>query len=259
MRWDDVAATRAMTSLEMTARTTANHHGTLSAEDMTRSPQMQFTTRRREDTMKRALLFVTLALFAMGCSARPMGGDTGWKVYGPAGPEGPAGLAGPAGPPGPAGTPGLAGPAGPPGLAGLAGPQGPAGAQGAQGVAGAAARWESFKDILFDFDKSDVRADEVGKIKEIVEFMKQNPTFEIGIEGYADPRGTDVYNQALSERRVNAIRTALVNEGASAGAIRTGAQGEKNRNCGEDTEGCYQQNRRVEVFVRPDATRAAAR
>jgi outer membrane protein OmpA-like peptidoglycan-associated protein len=258
----DVAAASAMCSLEMRATTAADHHGALPAEDVTQSQQMQFTTMRRSDTMKRALLFGTLALFAMGCSARPMGGDTGWKVYGPAGPEGPAGLAGPAGPPGPAGAPGVAGPAGPggpPGLAGLAGPQGPAGSQGSQGVAGVAARWESFKDILFDFDKSNVRADEMGKIKAIVAFMKENPTFEIGIEGYADPRGTNVYNQALSERRVNAIRTALVNDGASASAIRTGAQGEKNRNCGEDTEGCFQKNRRVEVFVRPDATRAAAR
>ena len=200
--------------------------------------------------MKRALLFGVLVLFAVGCSARPMGGETGWKVYGPAGPEGPAGLAGPEGPAG------LAGPAGPPGLAGVSGPQGPAGAQGSQGVA---ARWESFKDIHFDFDKSDVRANEVSKIKDIVTFMKQNPTFEIGIEGFADPRGTDAYNQALSERRVNAIRDALVAEGASAGAIRSGAEGEKNRNCGEDTEGCYQMNRRVEVFVRPDARRASAR
>ena len=212
--------------------------------------------------MKRVLLFGVLALFAVGCSTRPMGGETGWKVYGLAGPEGPAGLAGPAGPQGPAGAPGVAGPAGPggvPGLAGLAGSQGPVGALGSRGAGGAAARWESFKDFLFDFDKSDVRADEVSKIKEIVEFMKQNPTFEIGIEGYADPRGTDVYNQALSERRVNAIHSALVTGGASAGGIRFGAHGEKNRNCNEDTEGCFQKNRRVEVFVRPDATRAAAR
>lgn len=212
--------------------------------------------------MKRALLFGVLALFAVGCSARPMGGETGWKVYGPAGAEGPAGLAGPAGPPGPAGAPGVAGPAGPAGglgLAGLAGPQGPAGAQGSQGVGGAAARWESFKDILFDFDKSDVRADERDKVKEIVEFMKEHPTFEIGLEGYADPRGTDAYNQALSERRVKAIRDALVTDGAATGRIRIGAEGEKDRNCSEDTEGCYQKNRRVEVFVRSDSRAAAAR
>jgi len=103
-----------------------------------------------------------------------------------------------------------------------------------------------------------VRTDERDTIKQIVQFMKEHPTFEVGLEGYADPRGTDAYNQALSERRVNAIRSALVTGGASAAAIRIGAHGEKNRNCSEDSEGCFQKNRRVEVFVRPDA-RAAAR
>jgi len=188
--------------------------------------------------MKRALLFAAVALLAMGCTARPMGGENGWIVYGPAGPDGPAGMTGPAGP------------AGPPGLAGAMGPQGPQGPLGPQGVA---AVWESFRDIHFDFDKSDVRQNEMSKIKDIAAFMKQNPTYEIGIEGFADPRGTDAYNQALSQRRVNAIRTALVAEGASSAAIRSGAEGEKNRNCGEDTEGCFQKNRRVEVFVRPNA------
>jgi outer membrane protein OmpA-like peptidoglycan-associated protein len=101
-----------------------------------------------------------------------MGGEGGWLVYGPAGPEGPAGVAGPAGP------------AGPPGMAGVSGPQGPMGPSGPQGVA---AVWESFRDIHFDFDKSDVRANEVAKIKDIAAFMKQNPTYEIGIEGFADP------------------------------------------------------------------------
>jgi peptidoglycan-associated lipoprotein len=197
--------------------------------------------------MKRALLFGVIALFVMGCSARPMGGDTGWKVYGPTGPDGPAGVAGPAGP---------AGPAGSAGLAGVSGPQGPAGPQGPQGVASV---WQAFRDFHFDFDKSNVRADEASKIKDIVAFMNQNPTFEIGIEGFADPRGTDAYNQALSERRVIAIRDALVAQGASAAKIRSGAEGEKNRNCGEATEGCFQKNRRVEVFVRPDAVRASAR
>ncbi len=85
---------------------------------------------------------------------------------------------------------------------------------------------KSFRDIHFDFDKSDVRSSEVGKIKDIVAFMKQNPTFEIGIGGFADTRGTDAYKQALSERRVNPIRDALEAEGAPAGAMRSGAEGE---------------------------------
>jgi outer membrane protein OmpA-like peptidoglycan-associated protein len=141
-------------------------------------------------------------------------------------------------------------------MAGVSGPQGPMGPSGPQGVA---AVWQSFRDIDFDFDKSDVRANEVVKIKDIAAFMKQNPTYEIGIEGFADPRGTDAYNQALSERRVNAIRVALVAEGASTAAIRSGAEGEKNRNCSEDTEPCFQKNRRVEVFVRPNAVKTSAR
>src|SRR6185436_14447214 len=180
-------------------------------------------------TMRRALMLGVLAVFAVGCSSLPMGGDTGWKVYGPAGPEGPAGLAGPAGPAGPsgpAGVPGMAGPAGPAGSPGLAGLSGQPGLSGGPGSQGAAARWESFKDILFDFDRSNVRTDERDTIKQIVQFMKEHPTFEVGLEGYADPRGTDGYNQALSERRVRAIRDALVASGAGKGAIRIGAEGE---------------------------------
>src|SRR6185295_6214908 len=169
--------------------------------------------------MRRALMFGVLALFAVGCSTRPMGGDTGWKVYGPAGPQGVAGLDGPAGPAGP-GAPGVAGPAGPAGAPGLAGLSGQPGLSGGQGSQGAAARWESFKDILFDFDKSNVRTDERDTIKQIVQFMKEHPTFEVGLEGYADPRGTDGYNQALSERRVRAIRDALVASGAGKDGIR---------------------------------------
>jgi hypothetical protein len=119
-----------------------------------------------------------------------------------------------------------------------------------KGSQGAAARWESFKDILFDFDRSNVRTDERDTINQIVQFMKEHPTFEVGLEGYADPRGTDAYNQALSERRVKAIRDALVASGAVKDGIRIGAEGEKHRNCSEDTEGCFQKNRRVEVFVR---------
>src|ERR1700675_5203239 len=84
-------------------------------------------------TMRRGLFFAVLAMFAVGCSVRPIGGDTGWKIYGPTGPPGmagPQGVAGPAGPAGPQGPQGPQGPGGP------GGAQGVAGSTGAQGVAG---------------------------------------------------------------------------------------------------------------------------
>ena len=122
---------------------------------------------------------------------------------------------------------------------------------GAPGAAGQAAGWQSFRDILFDFDKSNVRASETEKIKAVADFAKENAGFQIGLDGYADPRGTPGYNQKLSDRRVKAVADALAAAGLSGNRVRTGAFGEQNRNCGESTEDCYQKNRRVEVFVRP--------
>ncbi len=79
--------------------------------------------------------------------------------------------------------------------------------------------------------------------------MKQNPAVQVGIDGHTDPRGTDAYNQGLSERRVNAISEALVNAGVSSGRIKTGAFGESRPKCSEPTEACWQSDRRVEVLI----------
>ena len=200
--------------------------------------------------MKRALLLSAIALFAVGCSARPIGGETGWKIYGAAGPQGVAGPVGPTGPAGPAGVAGRRGPAGPMGDAGATGMQGVVGAQGESGPQPAASpRLTSFRDFLFDFDKSDVRQNEARNVAEVAAHMQQNPTFTVGIDGYADPRGTNPYNQALSERRVNAIRDALVQAGVPADKIVTGAFGDNRLNCRAETEACWQMNRRVEVLI----------
>lgn len=200
--------------------------------------------------MKRGIFFAAIALMAMGCSARPIGGDTGWKIYGP---QGPAGVAGPAGPQGPQGPMGPAGSAGMAGVQGAEGAAGMSGAQGAQAAGAAAPKWTSFKDFLFDFDKSDLRANETSKVSEIAAYMQSNPTVKIGIDGHTDPRGTDKYNQSLSERRVIVIRDALVRAGVPTQKILTGAFGESRPVCGGPTEECWQRDRRVEVLLTTDS------
>jgi peptidoglycan-associated lipoprotein len=197
--------------------------------------------------MKRGLFFAVIALFALGCTARPIGGETGWKIYGPPGPAGVAGPVGPQGPPGPAGPAGAAGMSGPSGM------QGPTGSAGAAGAPSAMVRWTSFKDILFDFDKSDLRANETSKVSEIATYMQQNPSVKVGIDGHTDPRGTDKYNQALSERRVSVIRAALMRAGVPDDKIHTGAFGESRPICGDPTEACWQRDRRVEVLLTTDS------
>jgi outer membrane protein OmpA-like peptidoglycan-associated protein len=121
---------------------------------------------------------------------------------------------------------------------------------GEAGVAGApGATWVSFRDILFDFDKSNVRANEMYEINAIAAYLQKNPSVTIGIDGHADPRGNDRYNQALSERRVAAIKSALMKAGVPAEKIQTGAFGESRPKCNEQTEACWQRDRRVEVLM----------
>jgi peptidoglycan-associated lipoprotein len=143
---------------------------------------------------------------------------------------------------------------GPMGPAGPAGAQGPAGSVGPQALANSDNRSANFRDILFDFDKSDIRANEMSKITDIAAHMQKNSLSQVGINGYADPRGTDPYNQALSERRVNSIRNALVKAGVASDKIQSDAFGEQRPLCNESTEACWQRDRRVDVGFRTGAT-----
>jgi outer membrane protein OmpA-like peptidoglycan-associated protein len=111
--------------------------------------------------------------------------------------------------------------------------------------------WPAFSNVIFDFDKADIRASEQEKIKAVADFVKQNPKFEVGLAGHADPRGGDAYNVKLSDQRTKAVSEALVAAGVPKDHVRTGAFGDRARNCTENTEDCFTQNRRVEFYFRP--------
>ena len=196
--------------------------------------------------MRRILCFAAIVLLIAGCSVRPVGGPNGWKVYGP---EGPQGITGPPGPPGPQGVAGVQGPIG---------PAGAAGAVGATGPKGADFTWTAFGDVLFDFNRATLRNEERARIAELAALLKQNPDFQVELEGYADPRGTDKYNVALSRRRVDAVRTALIEAGVPAATITTGAYGEMTLKCTDKNEACWQTERRVEIKIAPGTTAAAS-
>jgi len=157
---------------------------------------------------------------------------------------GPFGMAGERGPAGPAGATGAQGPAGP------VGPQAMAGSENRMASFGTGNNSAAFKDILFDTDKSDIRSNETSKITDIAAHVKQNSPMQVGIGGYADPRGTDQHNQGLSERRVKAIRDALVKAGVASDKIQTSAFGEQKPLCNESTDACWQRDRRVDVGFR---------
>lgn len=96
----------------------------------------------------------------------------------------------------------------------------------------------------------DIRANAVSKSTDIAAHVKQNAPMNLGIGGYADPRGTEQHNQGRSERRVNAIRDALVKAGVASNKIQTSAFGEQKPQCNESTDACWQRDRRVDVGFR---------
>ncbi|MFA5243283.1 MAG: OmpA family protein [Sulfuricella sp.] len=69
------------------------------------------------------------------------------------------------------------------------------------------------------------------------------------IEGYTDNAGGDSFNQALSDRRANAVRVALLDMGTSSDRITTRGYGEAFPVAGNDTAASRQLNRRVEIIL----------
>ena len=100
------------------------------------------------------------------------------------------------------------------------------------------------KDIYFDYDKYDVRADQQGSLQGDAQFLQQHPNIHITIEGYADERGSTEYNLALGTNRADAVKNALIQAGIGGDRIKTISYGKEKPFCTESNESCWQQNRR---------------
>lgn len=66
--------------------------------------------------------------------------------------------------------------------------------------------------VLFDYDKAMVKPVYYPEIERVAKFMQQHPDTKADIEGHTDSAGSDVYNQKLSQRRAEAVRTVLMNQ-----------------------------------------------
>ena len=107
------------------------------------------------------------------------------------------------------------------------------------------------KDVYFDFDRYDLRADAREILKANSAWLKANPGAQVQIEGHCDERGTTEYNVALGSRRSESVKDYLVTLGTSADRLSTISYGEEVPVCREQTEDCWQKNRRVRFVVQP--------
>jgi peptidoglycan-associated lipoprotein len=110
---------------------------------------------------------------------------------------------------------------------------------------------QNVKDVYFDYDKSDVRADQQGSLQADVQFLSAHPNVNFTIEGHCDERGSTEYNIALGDKRATAVKSALVAAGVSASRIKTISYGKEKPFCSESNEACWQQNRRGHFVYQP--------
>ncbi len=105
------------------------------------------------------------------------------------------------------------------------------------------------QDLFFDYDSYDLRADAQTSISSAAAYLNANPNIKVLIGGYCDDRGSAEFNITLGENRANAAKQALVAAGVSASRIRVVSYGKERQFCSEETESCWQQNRRDQFSI----------
>jgi peptidoglycan-associated lipoprotein len=105
------------------------------------------------------------------------------------------------------------------------------------------------KDLFFNFDKANIRPDQVPVTNNDAKFLDQYPDIKIMVEGHCDDRGSEEYNIALGVNRANSLKESLEQQGVGAGRINTVSYGKERPFCTADNEQCWQQNRRDHIVL----------
>ena len=104
-------------------------------------------------------------------------------------------------------------------------------------------------DVLFDFDKSNIKPEAGAILDRLVAFMNENKDKRAALSGHTDSIGTPAYNQKLSERRVNSVKDYVVKKGVNSGRISGQGFGESKPIADNKTKEGRAKNRRVEIKV----------
>ncbi|MDP1697946.1 MAG: OmpA family protein [Xanthomonadaceae bacterium] len=94
-----------------------------------------------------------------------------------------------------------------------------------------------------------LRAEARANLARVVAFVQGNPAASVRIEGHTDDRGSDNLNQVLSQKRAEAVRKALIEEGVDGSRLQAVGMGENQPVAGNATEQGRARNRRVEVVL----------
>ena len=102
---------------------------------------------------------------------------------------------------------------------------------------------------MFDLDKDIIKPAFYSRLDNVAKVLRKNPGLKVRIDGHACDRGTDEYNQDLSERRAVAVKSYLVQKRIKEVRMRTRGFGETRPAASNTSEANRAKNRRVELTV----------
>jgi outer membrane protein OmpA-like peptidoglycan-associated protein len=110
----------------------------------------------------------------------------------------------------------------------------------------------NLSDVLFDTASSSLKPGAREKLARVSGILVSHDGLQLAVEGHTDSIGTDAYNQGLSERRAESVRSYLVDQKFAADSVGATGLGEGQPVATNDTASGRQQNRRVELVVSGD-------
>ena len=110
---------------------------------------------------------------------------------------------------------------------------------------------DRLQDAYFDYDKHNIRPDAEAALesdaKTLAQILRQFPTYKLTVEGFCDERGSEEYNLALGDQRAKKTEEFLVTLGLPESQLRVVSYGKERPVCTEQTESCWQKNRRAHI------------
>ena len=116
-------------------------------------------------------------------------------------------------------------------------------------------RLARLEDALFDYDRATIRSDATAALRDDVgvirDILTNYPSQKLVIEGHADERGSAEYNMALGDKRARAAEEFLTTMGIPQVQLTVISYGKERPVCTDQSEPCYQKNRRAHVTAAP--------
>jgi outer membrane protein OmpA-like peptidoglycan-associated protein len=104
-------------------------------------------------------------------------------------------------------------------------------------------------DVLFDTGKAELNSGAARKLDQLAQFLTEHPDRRVQVDGFTDSVGTDSYNLDLSQRRADAVRSAVLARGIDLARISSQGYGTEFPVASNSDSGGRQLNRRVEIVI----------